>query len=107
MAPHRDMQMGHLWLRWVGHLDLNKWDIRLKWVGQLNLNGWDIYGSDGWVTVFGRYAQKSTGLQGSTLFSHHMNSQSMAYYKCVHNKVCIHDLREHTLSALRNTSLQS
>ena len=34
--------MGHLWLKWVGHL----W---LKWMGQL-------------VTVFGRYAQKNTGL---------------------------------------------
>ena len=36
-------------------------------------NGWGIYGSNGWGCYgkvnccFGRYAQKNTGLQGSTL----------------------------------------
>ena len=42
---------------------LNGWGI-------YGLNGWGIYGSNGWgglVTVFGRCAQKITGLQGSTL----------------------------------------
>ena len=31
------MGMGHLWLKWVGHLDLNGWDI-------YSLDGWDSYG---------------------------------------------------------------
>ena len=29
--------MGHLWLKWVGHLDLNGWDF-------YSLDGWGSYG---------------------------------------------------------------
>ena len=56
------MGMGHLWLKWVGHLDLNGWDI-------YSLDGWGSYGKVS-SFFFGRDAQ--TGLQGSTLSGHRM-----------------------------------
>ena len=55
--------MGHLWLKWVGHLDLNGWDM-------YSLDGWGSYGE----LFFGRYAQKNTGLQGSTPSGHRMTT---------------------------------
>ena len=61
-----DMGMGHLWLKWVGHLWL-KWvgHLQLRWVGQL----WQSE-----LLYLGRYAHKSTGLQGSTLSGHRMTT---------------------------------
>ena len=56
-------------LNWWGIYDLNGWGI-------YELNGWDMYSLDGWGSYgklfFGRYAQKNTCLQGSTLSSHRM-----------------------------------
>ena len=53
------MGMGHLWLKWVGHLDLNGWDF-------YRLDGWDSYGKVSY-SFLGDMHKKNTGLQESTL----------------------------------------
>ena len=49
--------MGHSWLKWVLHYDLDGWGS----YGKLSYYLWKIY-------------SKNTGLQGSTPSSHHMTT---------------------------------
>ena len=60
-------QVGHSWFKWVGHSWLERvGHLWLKWVG----HSWHKWVGHLWqseLLFFGRYAQKNTGLQGSTL----------------------------------------
>ena len=80
----------NIWLKWVGHL----W---LKWVGYLYSNGWDSYGKVG--IVLGDMLK--TVFRGVLVIvwprvSVPLNSQLVAYYKCLDN--CISEaFRYHEL----------